>query len=249
MNARHEITLVRHELKRRTLTVSRVEAITPLMRRIHFASDDLADFESLSPDDHVKLFFPSADGPVMRDYTPRAYSDQQRTLTIDFALHDAGHATQWAVNAQLGQTLQIGGPRGSKVVPDDFDWYLLVGDESGLPAIGRRVEELREGVPVITVVCIARAAEQQQFSTRAAWKPVWIERGTDSERDAERVLAALTDFVAPPGDGFVRVAGEASLAKAVRTYFIEQREHPRAWVRASGYWQRGKSDAHAELDE
>jgi NADPH-dependent ferric siderophore reductase len=37
-------------------------------------------------------------------------------------------------------------------VPDDFDWYLLIGDETALPAIGRRVEELRADVSVTTFV-------------------------------------------------------------------------------------------------
>ncbi|HVK64734.1 MAG TPA: hypothetical protein VM694_09675 [Polyangium sp.] len=33
--------------------------------------------------------------------------------------------------------------RGSLVVPDDFDWYVFVSDESALPAIGRWIESLR----------------------------------------------------------------------------------------------------------
>jgi NADPH-dependent ferric siderophore reductase len=34
---------------------------------------------------------------------------------------------------QVGDRLDIGGPRGSAVVPDDFDWYLLIGDEARRP--------------------------------------------------------------------------------------------------------------------
>ena len=55
---------VRHELRFRQLDVTRVEDITPAMRRITLAGPDLAGFTSLSFDDHVKLFFPGPDAPM-----------------------------------------------------------------------------------------------------------------------------------------------------------------------------------------
>jgi NADPH-dependent ferric siderophore reductase len=129
---RHATTRIRHEVRRRMLTVSSTELLTPRMRRFGFTSPELHDFVSASHDDHVKLFFP-ADGngseTCMRDFTPRRFDRSRGMLVIDFALHEAGPATHWAISAQIGDTLEIGGPRGSSVVPDDFDWYLLVGDE------------------------------------------------------------------------------------------------------------------------
>ncbi|APR75477.1 iron-chelator utilization protein [Minicystis rosea] len=250
---RHEIVRMRHEIRRRRLTVARIENLTPRMRRIHFTSPDLVDFNSPSPDDHIKLFFSQpedpAERPVMRDYTPRAFDNAEKTLVIDFALHDAGPATEWAAQAAVGQTLDIGGPRGSQVVPDDFDWYLLIGDESALPAIGRRVEGLRPGVPVTTVVTVAQGSEAQVFTTHAAWKPIWVARGEPSERDGALLRQALSELSLPPGDGFVWIAGEASLARTVRAYILEERRHPKAWVKAAGYWQRGASDGHIDLGD
>lgn len=38
--------------------------------------------------------------------------------------------------------LHIAALRGSMVVPDMFDSYLPIGDETALPAIARRLEEL-----------------------------------------------------------------------------------------------------------
>src|SRR5262245_39180093 len=159
---KHAITRVRHEPRRRILTVQRVERLTPSMARITLCGD-LAGFISSGYDDHVKVFFPlpGQNGPTMpqpdangqvpegvprspgRDYTPRRYDVTRNELVIDFALHDAGPATSWAAQAAPGQQLGVGGPRGSFLVPDDFDWYLFIGDETALPAIGRRLEELR----------------------------------------------------------------------------------------------------------
>lgn len=63
------IERIRHDTRRRTLTVETVERLTPHMVRICFTSGDLDGFASLSFDDHVKLFSPPADGgsDQMRD--------------------------------------------------------------------------------------------------------------------------------------------------------------------------------------
>ncbi len=234
----HQIVRVRHELRRRKLVVSGVESVTPRMRRIHFASPDLADFHSPSPDDHIKLFFSQAGEQVMRDFTPRAHDNRGQTLTIDFALHGSGPATEWAAQAKVGATLEIGGPKGSQLVPDDFDWYLLIGDESALPALGRRVELLRPGVPVTTVAVVANEAEHQTFATKASWQPTWIARGEPGPGDGALLREALAGFTPPAGDGFVWIAGEAEWVRDLRTYVIEERNHPAEWVKAASYWHR-----------
>ncbi len=185
---RHAIERVRREPKRRRLTVESVEALTPKMRRIVLTSPELADFVSLGADDHVKVFAPDAGTPqgvAMRDYTPRAFDAVRGALTIDFVLHDAGPASDWARRAKPGDPLEIGGPRGSMVVADDFDFYLLVGDETALPSIGRRVESLRAGVPVTTIVLVDGPDEIQTFDTSADWRPIWRFRSGCGRDDAD----------------------------------------------------------------
>ncbi len=92
---------VRHETKRRMVQVSRVEPLSPHMRRITFAGDELEGFVSAAPDDHVKIFFPSPAGgePVMRDYTPRRFNAATRELVVEFVLHGTGPASAWAAQA------------------------------------------------------------------------------------------------------------------------------------------------------
>jgi NADPH-dependent ferric siderophore reductase len=113
-----------------------------------------------------------------------------------------------------------------------------VGDESALPAIGRWVEMLRPGVPVTTVVLMASEDEAQTFETQAAWRPTWLARGEPSARDGALLLRALASFSPPAGDGFVWIAGEAALVREVRTHFVEERQHPSAWLKAAAYWHR-----------
>ena len=87
---------------------------------------------------------PHIDGerPTMRDYTPLNYDAERNTLQMEFAEHGTGPAVEWARTAPIGQWLGLAGPRGSLVVPADLDWHVLLGDESAMPAIERRLAEL-----------------------------------------------------------------------------------------------------------
>lgn len=236
----HSIERVYRETRRRRLTVTQVQRLTPHMQRIRFASPELHDFDSVAPDDHIKLFFATADPEheLRRDYTPRHVDARAGTLTIDFALHQAGPATAWALAAAVGDTLEIDGPRKSTIVSDDFAWYLLVGDETALPSIGRRVERLRANVPVITVVVTGDVADRQQFDSAANWTPLWVERDAGSHGDDTLLLRALSALELPSGDGYVWIAAEAQVARRLGDYMTVARGQPKEWLKAASYWHR-----------
>jgi len=246
---RHVIRRVRHELKMRKLNVSRVQNLTPHMVRVTVTGDDLEGFVSAAPDDHVKLFFPvddgaintpnvGPDGPVYpegvtpspaRDYTPRRYDAARNELDIDFVLHGEGPASTWAEQVKVGDLIGVGGPRGSMVVPDDYDHYVLVGDETALPAIGRWLEEMPTTTPVTVLIEIA-ATEERQVLARDVH---WVIRGK-STPSLDDMLAALP---IPPGDTFWWVATESKRARALRSLLVETRQIDKDWVKATGYWQ------------
>ena len=237
----HKIERVRHDLKRRSLVVTSVDAITPAMLRVTLTGDDLADFTSLGADDHIKVFVPGTS--EMRDYTPRRYDNEARTLTVDFALHDAGPATAWARGAKPGDPLTVGGPKGSLVVSNTFDWWLLIGDETALPAIGRRLEELPAGTKVTTIIAVTGADEEQAFETACDHTAIWVHRPSDSNDDPAPLLAALKTMTLPSGDGFVWIGAEAQVARALRAEVTGPMRHPLSWLKASGYWVKGQADA------
>jgi len=256
---------VRHELRFRQLQVRGVQRVTPHLIRITLAGDQLAGFHSPGFDDHAKLFFPDSatgaltlptagpDGPVwpagrkptMRDYTPRRHDPQAGTLEIDFALHQAGPATEWAESARAGDTLGVGGPRGSFIIPTDFDWHLLIGDDTALPAIGRRLAELPPGARVVVLAEVEDDADRIAFETRAELDLHWVHRaGAEAGVGESPLLAALRALKLPPGDFHAWVACESAAAKALRAHLVGERGANPKWVRASGYWRRGSSATH-----
>lgn len=245
----HQISRVRHELRRRSLRVRASEFVTPNMLRITLEGPELEGFTSLDADDHIKLFVPGDRAEIeRRDYTPRRYDAAAGELVVDFALHEAGPATEWARNARPGDAAEIGGPRGSVVVPDDFDWWLLIGDETALPAIGRRVEELGPGRQVISVVAVTGAEEIQIFDTAASHRALWVERPAGKADDPAPIVEALRGLTLPEGDGFVWIAAEARVARAARNFVLKDFGHPPKWMKASGYWVKGQSDAHEKFE-
>jgi NADPH-dependent ferric siderophore reductase len=256
MSDAHEVTRIRHEVRRRPVTVKSVARLTPNMVRVVFTGDSLEGFASLGYDDHVKLVFPPAepglaegDPPLMRDFTPRRYDAAARELTIDFALHETGPASDWACRCRPGSRLEIGGPRSSFVVPDAFDWYLFAGDETALPAIGRRLEELRAGVRVVVVAAVVDKAEEQDFRSAADVTFHWVHRPTAQGADPARLLSALRGLILPPGDGYAWVAAEARVARALRQYLVAERGLDKARVKAAGYWRQGGAGVHERLDD
>ncbi|WP_395817670.1 siderophore-interacting protein [Devosia sp.] len=255
---------LRHETRIRVLEVAAVTDLTPRMRRITLAGEQLAGFASPGHADHIKVFFPEpghppvlpilgAEGlqfpadkprPAMRDYTPRHFDAVALTLDVDFVLHGDGPAASWAAQADVGQQLVIGGPRGSLIVPTDYDWHLLIGDETGLPAIARRLEELPEGATAVVLIEIAEAAERQPLATKAAATIHWVERSGEAKGDPAPLLSMLADLTLPDGEAHTFMADESSVVKALKAHLVEARGCSPDAIRASGYWVYGVADAH-----
>lgn len=234
---------VRHELRRRELTVKSADYITPRMLRIEFTGDALGDFISLGADDHIKIFLPTGgEKPEMREYTPRRYDTAAKTLTLDFAIHDAGPATAWALDAKPGDKLEIGGPRGSAVIHGDaIEHWVLIGDETALPAIGRRIEESGKGVKITSIITVTDENEHQSFETEADHNEIWVHRPLSATTDATGIIEVLKTLDIRPRTYFW-IASETSVTRAVRAYLTEQAGVPLPWMKAAGYWLKGQAD-------
>ena len=253
---------VRIPLKFRQVQVVDAHAITPGLRSITFGGPDLADFESLSFADHLKLFLPPAPGadivlpimtpngpdlsasaapPVMRDFTPRAIDRNRRRVTLEFALHADGFASTWGRHAKVGDRAVFGGPRGSTVIPTEYEWHLLAGDESALPAIARRLEELSDDVRVDVIVETSNPADQRALTSKADLRTIWLETGENSLADAIRTLDA------PWGTGFVWAAGESASMRKVRAVLRDGHARTSTDSHVSAYWKRGASAHHEDI--
>ncbi|SCZ21032.1 MULTISPECIES: siderophore-interacting protein [Pseudomonas] len=248
---------VMHEIKRRRLEVLRVVDLTPRMRRITLGGPELTGFISLGTDDHVKLLFPQnaeqaaaletlvlgagkSDVPMpeMRDYTPRRYDLDKLELDIDFVLHGDGPASTWAEQAKPGQFLHIGGPRGSMIVPDIFDSYLLIGDETALPAIARRLEGLATNRKALVVIEVENGKEQQPLESAAQVNVIWVLR----EGGKDNLLTTVKQLQVPKGNLYAWVATETKVSRQIRRVLLDEHGLDEKFVKAVGYWRAEGSE-------
>ena len=261
--ALHEHQLLRHTVKFRPLQVLRTEELTPSMRRVVVGGPALEGFDSPAPDDHVKLFFPNAAGefvvPTMtehgprypegqepspaRDYTPRWWDLEAGELAIDFVLHGDGVASRWASNAKPGDAIAVGGPRGSHITADDFDTYVLIGDETALPAIARWLEQLPEGARAQVYVEVPSAEDRQELPEDERIAVSWLERNWFDAATSTLLEDVFTDFEEPEGDTFYWIAAESRRARMMRKYLEGHLGVPKEWIRSKGYW-KAHGDEH-----
>ncbi|GAA2754572.1 siderophore-interacting protein [Amnibacterium kyonggiense] len=238
--------VVRHELRRRTATVVGRRELPASMVRITLGGDDLADFTSLGPEDHVKLFFEGPDGVVGRDYTPSEFrtlgASSGPELDVDFVVHGTdGPATAWASAATEGDELAFGGPRGSRLAPTGFRNALLIADPAGLPALRRWVRAFAGEPPTRAILFGGAEAAYLDETERTAALLQVVGEGHDL---LETVRAQDVD-----GDTFVWAAGEATALVPVRRH-LKELGLAKENRSLHGYWRRGEAglDHHAPLD-
>ena len=244
---------VRHPFKARHLQLLAREQISPGFVRLTLVGE-LRDFASDGFDDHFKLILPQegleqpllpqmVDGkpfidgprPTMRDYTPLRWTTN--TLTVDFAVHDHGPASDWARTAPMGSWVGVAGPRGSLVIRNDLAWYWLLADASGLPAVERALSYLPASAQV-TVRLAVPAQDRRPLESAASVDLQWV----DSLPEAASALPL------PEGDGFVWAAGEHSDMAAVRHIVTAKGASPKH-MRIASYWKQGEADHHEELSD
>ncbi|QWP77140.1 siderophore-interacting protein [Lysobacter sp. K5869] len=265
------VARVRHALKLRLLRVIRVESVTPQLRRVVLADDSLADFVSASFDDHVKVLFPApgeerpnmptlgpsgfvyaddAPRPAVRDFTPRRFDTEARELELEFALHEAGPASDWARQARVGDYLGVGGPRGSRVIPAGYDWHVLIGDDTALPAIARRLQELPAAARAIVAIEVEDSAARIELTSAAALEAHWCYRDYAEPGGDSPLLRTVRGLRWPQdGAGYVWAAGESGAIRAVRQHLLNERGVDKSRLHAAGYWKRGAQGVHETLED
>ncbi|WP_139308830.1 siderophore-interacting protein [Pantoea sp. 1.19] len=247
---------VRHALRFRQLQVESKIRVADSFWRIVFTSDGLQGFQSAGFDDHIKLFFPPTAGgapalptvgddgihwpdgvqPASRDYTPLAF-DGERRLTLDFYIHQDGLASDWATQARPGDTLIAGGPRGSLVIPEDYAFQLYVCDESGLPALRRRLATQRAQQVHLYAFVDADVGESYLPAT-AGLTVHWLGHDAQQPGKVDRLLDALAALPLPEDNYYIWLTGEGGVVKRLSDHFLQQRQCDPRVVRAVAYWHQ-----------
>jgi NADPH-dependent ferric siderophore reductase len=254
----------------RELRVTGVRDVTPRMRRVSFAGDNLAGFTVGGL--HVRVLFPPkgrtpvwpvmgedgrpvwAGGPdklMARIYTIRRIDPAKGELDIDFVMHEGDKypGAGFAAKAQAGDIVGMTGPGGGELPP--VDWYLLAGDETALPAIGRILQELPATAHAVVRIEVQDAAEEQALTSAAALDLAWLHRG-EAEAGTTALLENAVRAVDIPKDGrsiYAWAGCEHKTFRAIRKFLRGERGLTRSQHVIAAYWRRGFDGDSPEAGE
>lgn len=243
----------------RVVTVKRWRDLTPNMRRITLSGEDLGFLAHGGL--HVRCFFPVDDAPAWPDvthdgrpqwrmgqmrmptraYTVRHLRTEANELDLDFVLHgDEGAGSAWALHIHEGKALGIAGPIGRTIPPSD--WYIIAGDETAIPPMGRILAELPREARGVVHVEVADRSEQQPLDAPPGFIVNWHFR-EDIKAGQSKLLqdAALAEPLPHSGSVFCWVGAESETFRVVRDYWRGTRGLDASRILAAPYWKFGSS--------
>ena len=248
------------------MTVRRTNQLSSRMVRITFTGPQLRGFEIHQPASSVRLLVPSPDAteltlprwdrnnfvmpdgrrPTLRTITPRHADPDEPELDLDVVIHGDGPASQWAERAEPGMEAAMSGPaRGYTIDPDATD-FLLVGDETAIPAISQLLEVLPRERPVQVALEVSEPGARLELPQHPSASVRWNVQ-EDGLPPAGTLPAVVED--APLTDGTrVWAAGEAAAMQRIRRHLFDERNVARSatWIR--GYWKFGRAGDDTDAD-
>ena len=236
-----------HRPPPRTATVLARRQITPNMLRLTLGGPGMADFPEGSAGGYIKLrLYPDGpEGPVsVRTYTIR--HQQEGSIDVDFALHtdergEHGPATSWAMQAGIGDSIQIGGPGPAKPLPEGHDFYLVAGDMTALPAIAVNLERLPAkaiGYGIIEVQC---EEDRQDIAVPPGFDLDFVVNPVPGT-GAALMLAQLRAAAPREGEMYAWVASEFETMRALRSFLRDELGLGREQLYISSYWKAGLAE-------
>lgn len=233
------------------------------MVSVWVGGDALSGFRIEAPTSHIKVFLPAPgqvapvlpeytpDGPAwppegerpsVRTYTPRRFDEASGTLEVQFVLHGAGPASEWAEHASVGDQLAIGGPGGRFVMDPSVERWWIAGDESAIPAVGTLLDALPASAIADVHLEVAGSDDEIELPTAAKATVTWHHRRAPDAWGEE-----LYDQARAAGGGQIWVACEASAVRRIRRYLTAERHLPAGSLVTRGYWRLAVSN-HPDHD-
>jgi NADPH-dependent ferric siderophore reductase len=252
--------------------VAAVREVHPRLRLVTVQGDDLRTMADAGPDAFLYLLLPppgrdqltvdqsftwdgywkmpEEDRPVGAYYTVRRFRPEMGEVDLLMVLHgDAGPGSAWAGRAAPGDPVALWGPRTSFEPPEETDSYLLVADETGLPAAAAILERVPDGVPVKVVAEVDSPEERQELPDLPMVDVTWCYRHGAPAGTTTLLADAVQGMARPAGQLYVWGGGESRALPRIRKYVRNDWGLDRAQVSLVGYWRHADHDDAVGGDE
>ena len=240
------------------MAVTRVEPLTPWLRRITLGGEAFKGFTADEPAASVRILIPKPgaselvvptwrgnefllpDGtkPTIRTFTPRAFDTDALELDVDVVIHGHGPASDWATAASTGIPAAVSGPGRGYAADADASHFVIAGDESAIPAVRQVVDALPLPASAQVLIEASRPDARTHIANRANTVITWFDLADDAPPGSQ-LVAAMQET---PLDANMRIwaAGEAASMQRIRRHCFETVGIPRAHCTIRGYWKHGR---------
>ncbi|MFV1363333.1 siderophore-interacting protein [Mycolicibacterium elephantis] len=212
------------------LTVIGRREVTPHYLRLSFSAGGMLADRPLHPTMWIRMWFADGEKQHQRGFTLVNPNPDADTVDIEFALHD-GVASQWAKNAQPGDTIEVTVLGSNFTLPEPQPaGYVIVGDTASLPAINSLLQAI--GDTPARVYLEASHDDDKQLPVARSADVVWVDRKNAGEALVQAVSSAAFDA----SDHFGWVACDNRTTRAVAKIFREDYKIPKKSIKAQAYW-------------
>jgi len=244
--------------------VRRVNQLSPHLTRVTLHSPAFADLAYLGSDQYIRLLLPTAgqqqprlpltdrwwpdmlampadERPILRNYTVADLRPGGAEMDVDFVRHgDVGPATRWANRATAGDAVGVIEQGVLHEVRFDADEYLIVGDETALPAAAGVLLALPRPVTATALLEVPAPHDRRELPSLADATVRYLSRLDPHAQPGLLLPDAVRDW-RPTGNRVVAwVAGEQSMVKSVRRILVRA-GLPKADICFHGYFKFGKA--------
>lgn len=195
--------------------------------------DDLA----IGTDFRWSAFYelPEAARPVGAYYTVRNHRPDAGEIDCDVFLHEpAGPAAAWAATAAVGAPAALWGPRTAWGPPACTERWLLVADETGVPAVEAILGWLPAGTDVTVLV---EVADVDAAVTHVDPDVTWLLRSGAAAGTTDVLVDAVRSLDLDPSGLYAWGGAESRAMRDVRGHLRRVVGLDRAQVSMTPYWR------------
>ncbi len=187
-----------------------------------------------------EFLLPDGSRPALRTFTPLRVDPDGGRIDLEIVRHPGGAVSTWAEDAGPGSPAAISGP-GSGYVPDQrAARFVLLGDETALPAISQLVEMLPTDAPLEIHVEVTSEDARIELPQRDGCELTWYVTPSD-ELPGTGLVDVIRGVTAVDDHTRIWAAGEAASMQAIRAHLFKTLGIPRSQASVRGYWKPARS--------
>lgn len=185
--------------------------------------------------------------PISRVYTVRSFNAVNAQIEIDFVKHeDLSPAMEWLNSAQVGTKIGLIGPR-PHFIPNFIHkkHVVMFADDTAVPALYSILNEWENGVSADIFI---ESFEKDIASQLPRHDHVKIHLFHKEQHTPQKGLLLKAAFALKTYENItIWAACERKEARALRQFFLEDKQFNKNDVRIAGYWRDGVSSSELDI--